>query len=213
MFITFEGIDSSGKSTQAKLLCDFFNNNDISAILTREPGGTPIAEKIRSILFDVDDVINDSLTELFLYIAARRDHVIKNIEPALQKNKVVICDRFLHSTIAYQSYGFGIEQKKINQLHKMVIPKNCFPDFTFILDIEMEAFKERQPMLHLPFIGKTMHTEIYGKRYENRMPIDFFVSVRKGFIELSKQKNCYLIDANRDIKSIHQDIIKKIRIT
>lgn len=137
MFITFEGIDGSGKSTQAKMLADYLTKKGIDNVLTREPGGTPVAEKIREILLN-NDLTN--ATQLALILAARSDHVNKLIEPALENGKWVICDRFVDSTLAYQSHtlGFNIVLRIQSDLDYMRMP-----NLTFLLDLPVNIAFDR----------------------------------------------------------------------
>ena len=192
MFIVIDGIDGVGKSTQLRLLYDFLTKKAKRKVIsTREPGGSEIAELIREILFLPR--LNDSLTELFLYFAARRDHFLNTIKPTLDDDDIIICDRFICSTIAYQSYGFGIDVNVINQLHSFIIPKEYYPDITFILDLDVEIAMSRAKQLS-------------DTKYEDNLSGKFFDKVRLGFIELSKEKNCYLIDHNTQ-SDIHNKIV------
>ncbi len=191
MFIVFEGIDGAGKSTQISLLEAYLRaktTKDI--ILTREPGGTKVAEQIRTLLFTQD--IDDRLTELFLYIAARRENFLKTIKSPIEEQSIVICDRFIYSTIAYQGYGFGIDIKTIEQLNSLIIPQKYCPTVTFILDVEVESAISRS-------IGQ--------KKYESTLDIHFYEKVRSGFVELSKREHSYLIDANKDPEDVHNEIL------
>ncbi|MEI4220315.1 MAG: dTMP kinase, partial [Candidatus Dasytiphilus stammeri] len=136
MFITFEGIDGSGKTTQSELLANYFKqiHGENNVVLTREPGGTDFAEKIRGLLLK-DNI--DPISELLLLISMRHEHMKKLILPALLEGKIVICDRFIDSTIAYQGYGLGVDLSLIRDLHKLVEIK--YPDITFILDIDVQV--------------------------------------------------------------------------
>ncbi|MDB2415399.1 dTMP kinase, partial [Rickettsiales bacterium] len=135
--ITFEGGEGCGKSTQCKKLGDMLISSGHEIILTREPGGTQGAEEIRNLLVNGDKGKWDALTETLLHSAARRDHFLRVIKPAIEQGKIVICDRFIDSTFAYQSYGHGIDYDKISDLQQWVTD-SYFPDLTFILDIDIE---------------------------------------------------------------------------
>ncbi len=136
MFITFEGIDGSGKTTQSKLLANHFKqiHGENNVVSTREPGGTDFAEKIRGVLL-TNNI--DPISELLLIISMRHEHMKKLILPALAEGKIVICDRFIDSTIAYQGYGFGVDLKLIEDLHRLAGVR--YPDITFILDIDVKV--------------------------------------------------------------------------
>ncbi|NSX83884.1 dTMP kinase, partial [Wolbachia endosymbiont of Atemnus politus] len=164
MFITFEGVDGSGKTTQSELLANHFKQirGENRVILTREPGGTDFAEKVRKILLK-DDV--DPISELLLLVSMRYEHVKKLILPALKEGKIVICDRFIDSTIAYQGYGLGVDLRLIGDLHELVKIKR--PDITFILDIDVRVG-----------LGRAKDKNKYEE-----MDINFYDKVRKGFQE------------------------------
>jgi thymidylate kinase len=146
-FIVFEGIEGCGKSYQSKKLFKKLKKNNISTLLTREPGGTKTAELIRNLI--LKDYFNksrkekfDKYTDTLLYLAARNEHVKTKILPALKKKKVVICDRFVDSTIAYQVYGKKINFKFINDIHKVILGQ-IKPNLTFILKVSQKSAKER----------------------------------------------------------------------
>ncbi|MDG2157615.1 MAG: dTMP kinase, partial [Amylibacter sp.] len=136
LFITFEGIDGSGKSTQSQLLYDALNDLGISVIQTREPGGSIGAEIIRSLLVSGDTDRWSAETEILLFTAARRDHLEKTIQPALTKNQIVICDRFVDSTRVYQGVARADLRQTVDELHSIIIKKE--PDITFIIDTDPE---------------------------------------------------------------------------
>jgi dTMP kinase len=142
LFITFEGCEGCGKSTHSKLLSQFFSKNNINSVLTREPGGTAAAEKMRALLLDQNLSLEHS-SELLLHFAARIEHVNNVIIPSLKENNVVICDRFYDSTIAYQHYGHGLNLEVMNQMHKIFLD-NITPDITFLLDISDDVFFQRK---------------------------------------------------------------------
>lgn len=134
-FITFEGIEGSGKSTQIRLLAEQLQAIGHKTVLTREPGGCPIADKIRAILLDADNRTMQPLAELLLYAAARAQHVAEVIHPALEAGKIVLCDRFTDATIAYQSAGRGLALDTINTLNYMACQART-PDLTVLIDCD-----------------------------------------------------------------------------
>ncbi|MFH0839058.1 MAG: dTMP kinase [Candidatus Omnitrophota bacterium] len=138
LFITFEGTEGCGKSTHSKLLAAFLKQSGFNVYHTREPGGTLIGEKIRHILLDASHNTMSALTELFLYMAARNQLVEKYIKQALKKGAIVICDRFLDASIAYQGYGLGLDTKMIRFLGNLATD-GTMPDLTILLDINPEA--------------------------------------------------------------------------
>jgi len=199
MFITFEGLDFSGKSTQAKLLYEYLLSKKIKSILIREPGGTKISEKIREVLLDKSNKEMLPLTEFLLFSASRSQLVNEVIKPNLLKKIIVICDRYYDSSAAYQGYGGKVDLKNIDFVNNFA-SGNLKPDITFFIDISPEeAFKR---------------TEIRGKagdRMENK-DIAFFNSVYQGFKKIAKQnkKRTLVIDGSQSIEIIHSIIIQKI---
>ena len=195
-FITFEGGEGGGKSTQSKLLKAAFAENNIKAILTREPGGTKGAEQIRELL--VKGSVNkwDAITETLLHLAARQDHIRNLISPSLTEGKVVICDRFCDSTVAYQGYAHGLGLATVDVLQRQIISE-FMPDLTFILDIEIRdgisrAKKRGDNENRYELMGKFFHTK-----------------VREGFLDIASKepKRCFVINADDTIENIHEQII------
>lgn len=141
LFITFEGPDGSGKTTQIERLKTFIQSKGYDAILTREPGGTPISEKLREIVLDKNNMEMDYMTEALIYAAARAQHVAQVIKPALEEGRTVICDRFMDSSLVYQGYGrkLGDSVRIINEF----AVRGCFPDITFLLKLDPEIGKGR----------------------------------------------------------------------
>ena len=193
-FISFEGGEGSGKSTQIKLLAKRLAKYG-NVITTREPGGTIEAEIIRNLLVKGKKNKWSGVVETLLLYAARKDHIDKIINPSLKKNKWVLCDRFKESTLVYQGYGKNVDIDLIKKLDK-IITNNLTPGLTFILDID--------PIIGLKRSKRKSNTET---RYEN-MSLGFHNKIRKAFrtIAKSNKKKFILINANQDINLI-QDII------
>ncbi|NUY39772.1 dTMP kinase [Wolbachia endosymbiont of Litomosoides brasiliensis] len=198
MFITFEGIDGSGKTTQSELLANYFKQirGENNVVLTREPGGTNFAEKIREIL--LKDSI-DPISELLLLTSIRYEHLKKVILPALKEGKIVICDRFIDSTIAYQGYGLGIDLELIRDLHELVKIKR--PNVTFILDIDVQIGLNRAK----------------DKNKYEKMNISFYYKVQKGFQEIAIKEpdRCSVITGikAKDNNQVHVEIVNKVTST
>ena len=203
LFITFEGGEGSGKTTQIRLLAQALESMGKSVLLTREPGGSEGAEKIRPLLV-CGNANWDALTEVLLFSAARRDHLVNKIWPALKEGKIVLCDRFADSTLAYQGYGRKDDkelQQKLMDLYQM-IAGDFRPDLTFILDID-------------PEIGLKRSCDRLGnneRRFED-MDIQFHKNLRQAFLKIAQQDNqrCHVIQTNRSVEDIHQDIMEIIK--
>lgn len=197
-FITLEGVEGSGKSTQSKLLCQYFLEQKKLAILTREPGGTKLAEEIRNLLVNGDVDKMDGVCETLLNFAARRNHVEKLIKPALNRGEIVISDRFFDSTIAYQSFGQNVDLKTIESIQKAAIA-DFTPDITFLIDVDIEVSFER------------IKARADNNRYE-KMDKNFHQKVRSGFLEIAKNnpQRVVVIDGRQSVEKIHQDIIGRL---
>ena len=199
IFITFEGGEGTGKSTQSKLLYEHLINKNINTILTREPGGCLESEEIRNILIKGNINKWDPITESLLHNAARREHIKKIIKPALLENKVVICDRFVDSTMAYQGIGLGVSSNFLDILSSE-ITENIKPNITFIFDIDIKTSLER---------ANIRDKEIQN-RYE-KFDQEFHKKVRNYFLSLPRiDKRYILIDASKSIKQINSKIIKSL---
>ena len=201
-FITFEGGEGCGKSTQIKLFADYLQRKGISCLLTREPGGSQGAEEIRALLLKGEANKWDKVTEILLFSAARRDHLVKKIWPALENGTTVISDRYADSTMAYQGYGYGIDKNSIEMVsntYKM-IAGNFEPDLTFILDIDPQVGIARS-------MARSGNDE---QRFEH-MDLTFHHNLRNGFLEIAQKnpKRYAIINANASIEQVHQDIISK----
>ncbi len=190
-FITFEGADGCGKTTQIKLLKEYLDSKNIENVLTFEPGNTELGKKFRQILLHHDGIIADT-SEAFLYLADRAQHVETFIKPSLKEGKVVLCDRHTDSTIAYQGYG---REQDVNQLKFLnsVATNGLVPDLTILLDIDSNTAQDR--------LGKTKD------RLESE-GIEFHKKVRNGYLELLKSypDRIKKIDATSAIDKIHQEI-------
>ncbi len=210
LFLSFEGIDGCGKSTQAKLCYDALCKKNIKAYLTREPGGEKVAESIREILlFSKEEIVKE--TEVLLYAAARSQHVRKIIAPKLDQGDVVVCDRFVHSSIAYQGYGLGLELKTIWDINSLAMG-STFPDIVFLFDLSVkEAFlrsKARQEVLDSRESGLSSEP-LKKDRIENR-GYDFYEKVRAGFLEMSQDPRVKILDATKPVEVLHTEVMNII---
>lgn len=197
MFITFEGIDGSGKSTQIRLLKKYFNELNRTVYTFREPGGTAISEQIRNLLLHGRDDMN-SVTELLLFSAARSQLISQKVAPLLDAGEIVILDRFYDSTIAYQGYGrASASLDEIRELNK-IASHHRIPDITFYLKITPEMAQKR--------------TETGEKDRMEKSGIEFFRKVCKGFDDISGMEQRFkTIDANRPAEEINHEIINHIQ--
>jgi len=208
-FITFEGIDGAGKSTQIKLLENFLQNEGFEVMLLREPGGVAVAEQIRQILLENKTDLN-SLSELLLFSASRAELVEAVILPALKQNKVVLLDRFYDSTTAYQGFGRGLSLESIRQINQ-IASFGVTPHLTFYLDLQPEdGLLRKIPNQSSPNASGDASAPL--DRME-RAGLDFFRRVRQGYKELVKnepERFCE-IDALASISEIHEQVISKIK--
>ncbi|MDY7030345.1 MAG: dTMP kinase [Thermodesulfobacteriota bacterium] len=205
MFITFEGIEGCGKSTQIDLLADFLDTKGLSRVVTREPGGTGIGEKVREILLSSQNSGMKPMAELFLIMACRAQHVDEVIKPALMNKKIVLCDRFSDATVAYQAYARGIDLKSVKQLNQMA-SSGLKPDVTILLDCHVDVGLTRaMKRIH----SRTNHPR--EDRFEREEKI-FHEKVREGYLEIARaEENRYIvIDGSKDINTIHKEICEAI---
>lgn len=200
MFITFEGIDFCGKSTQAELLRKYLTGKKKIVELIREPGGTIISEMVRSILLDKvhENMCNE--TEIFLFSASRAQLVREKIRPYLMKGYYVISDRFHDSSTAYQGFGRGLSIDAIMKIHNLAIGETV-PDITFFIDIQVEEAENRK--------RQKLHHQLDRIEVSER---DFFEKVRNGYLYLSKDKRFRKLDGTQSIQEIHQQIINEIEL-
>ena len=207
LFITFEGGEGSGKTTQINRLAEMLTEKGYKVITTREPGGTPEAEKIRDFLVQREGGNWSPMAESLLLFAAREMHYNRIIKPDLEAGKIVICDRFTDSTRAYQGYGHGLELEKIEQLKQLALG-DVEPDVTFLLDVESGAGLERAE-------NRMDNTAIEGARREDRfesLDISFHEKLRQGFLAIAKAdpKRCHVIDAGQSLEQVEAAIAKII---
>ena len=189
IFITFEGTDGSGKSTQFRLFADYLRQNGFDVVLTREPGGTRISEKIRNIILDPVNTEMDPMTEALLFASSRAQHVEELIRPSLEEGKIVLCDRFMDSSIAYQGYGRGLGDC-VRIINEYAIG-GLQPDITFYLDLDPDAGRERNTRA-----GKTDRME--------QEKMEFHRRVYNGYRELSEiyKDRFVCIDASLTIEEV-----------
>tara|TARA_B100001765_G_C19461690_1_gene319560 strand:- start:13 stop:660 length:648 start_codon:yes stop_codon:yes gene_type:complete len=200
LFITFEGIEGSGKSFQSKKLYKNLKKKKVPAILTREPGGTKSAEKIREIILkdyfhkDSKEKFN-KYTDTLLYLAARNEHVENKIRPAILKKKIIICDRFIDSTSAYQVYGKGVNKNLVDSVHKYILG-NIKPDLTFILKVNISKALQR--------LKKRKKKNRYDKFSKG-----FYIKVQKAFIKLAKKdkRRYFVLDNSKDSSTVEKIIL------
>lgn len=198
-FITLEGGEGSGKTTQIKRLADTLKAAGRETVITREPGGTPEAEKIRDLLVRRDGGDWTPLTECLLLFAARVMHVEKLIKPALAAGKVVISDRFADSTRAYQSYGHGLPLQTVESLNALSLG-TFQPDLTFILDMDVEEGLARS--------GKRLAAARSAEDKFESLDMDFHRRLRNGYLEIAKMNpaRCVVIDAGRGMDDVARDL-------
>lgn len=194
-FITLEGGEGAGKSTQISRLVAYLQSRGLETVETREPGGAPGAEKIRELLIDGPTDRWDGVTEALLHFAARREHVQKTILPAVKRGDWVVCDRFADSTLAYQGYGHGVSRAFLQSLYDETVG-DLRPDLTIILDLPVEQGLERADAR-----GSG------GTRYE-RMDRAFHMRLRDGFLEIARDnpQRCRVVDATRSVDDVAADI-------
>ena len=199
-FIVFEGVEGCGKSYQSKKLFNNLKKKKINVILTREPGGTKSAELIRNlILKDYFHHTNkdkfDKYTDTLLYLAARNEHIKSKLEPALREKKVIICDRFIDSTIAYQVYGKKVEKKFIDNIHKKIL-RGIKPNLTFILKVSPNSSKKR------------LLKRKSKNRYDN-FSKSFYRKAQNSFLKISRNKsNYFTLNSSNNDNTLEKEILK-----
>ena len=196
LFITFEGGDGCGKTTQIKLLDEYLQNKGYKTLLTREPGSKGLGIKLREILLNYDGEVSPTC-ESFLFLADRAQHVDCIIKPALEAGVIVLCDRHTDSTVAYQGYGRGLDIEQIHRLNK-IATSGLKPDLTIVLDVDVETSQAR--------VGSE-------KDRMESAGVKFFERVRNGFLEIAKLEpnRVKVIDSKQSIEQIHQQILELIK--
>ena len=201
-FITFEGIEGSGKSYQSKKLYRSIKKEKLPVLLTREPGGSSNAEKIRKVILDDYFQSNitkefDKYTDTLLYLAARNEHIINTIKPAILKKKIIICDRFIDSTFAYQVFGKGVNKNLVNSVHKYIL-KGIKPNLTFVLRVKISKALKR--------LKERKKKNRYDKFTKN-----FYNKVQNAFLKIAKKdpKRYFVVDNSKDSKETEKIILNK----
>jgi len=199
LFIAFEGPDGAGKTTARQFVADFLSAANIDVQLTREPGGTPLAERIRDVLLTPTDEKFDYKTELLLFFAARAQHVNTLILPAVESGKVVLCDRFLDSTYAYQCYGRGIPRVDIDTLTNYVL-RDLRPDVTFLFNVD-------------PEVGAARVAAARGQDRMEQEDAGFYAKVQKGYrVMASMDPQRYVnIDANQPLEQVQAQLVPHLQ--
>ena len=195
LFITFEGADGCGKTTQLKLLAEYLMKNGRDVVITRDPGAKGLGEKVREILLNYDGVVSDRC-ESFLFLADRAQNIDVIVNPAVEAGQIVLCDRHIDSTVAYQGYGRGLDIERINMLNN-IATNSRKPDLTIVFDIDVETSQKR--------VGSEKdRMESAGIEFHNR--------VRNGYLEIAKQEpqRVKVIDASGDIEDIHNEVKRMI---
>lgn len=204
-FITFEGGEGTGKSTQLRLLADYLRTKGINAVATKEPGGTPTGQELRRILVTGDKDKFDATAEALLYFADRHIHMTQKVWPEMEQGAWVLSDRFADSTVAYQYYGYDkrVSKENLDCLYNIAVG-DFKPDLTVILDIDPEIGLARS-------FKKADGMNVKELRFEGR-ELAFHQRLRRGFLEIAEQEpqRCIVLDADKSIEALHEEIVKVI---
>ncbi len=208
MFITFEGIEGSGKSTQSRLIDQWFRQNNYKVLLSKEPGGCSLGAKIRQILLSQESQDLTSKAELFLYLADRAQHVSQVIKPALSQGSIVIVDRYIDSTIVYQGYGRGIDVNLLQILNELAI-SGLKPDLTFLLDLPVEVGLNR---------AKSRNMDQDKVQIEGRFEaedVEFHKRIRKGYLEIADldKNRIKVVDGTNTVEDISREVLGIVQST
>ena len=198
-FVSFEGIEGSGKTTQIALLSEYLKKRNVPHTITREPGGTAVGEGIRKILLNSETIHLTTASELLLFYASRSQNILEKIKPALERGEMVVCDRYYHASMAYQGYGRGIPLDFIQKLTNLVC-EPYRPDLTFLLDIE--------PEIGLARARARNHARTENEGRFEAEDLEFYNNVRDGYLELaSEDERIQLIYADRPIEAVHRHLL------
>lgn len=191
LFITFEGADGCGKTTQLNLLNEYLEKEGYNVLVTREPGAKGLGEKVREILLNYDGEVSDRC-ESFLFLADRAQHIDIIVNPAIKEGKIILCDRHTDSTIAYQGYGRGLDINQIKMLNNLAT-QGRVPDLTFVFDVDIKTSMSR--------VGKE-------KDRMESAGAEFFNRVRQGYLEIAKQepKRVKVIDSTKTIEEVFEEV-------
>jgi len=205
MFITFEGIEGCGKTTQIRLLDEHLKRKGFDTLLTREPGGTPIGEKIRSVLLNSAHTNMSPRTELLLYEASRNQHIFEKIAPAIGNGKIVLCDRYADATTAYQGTARRIQPEVVEEIHR-VATGGLMPDITMLLDCPAEIGLSRARSRN-----EKDPNAASMDRFE-REEMDFHERVRNGYLNIARREpnRVRVIDATTDVETMHRHIVEEV---
>lgn len=192
LFITFEGCDGCGKTTQLELLAQYLQEHGYSVLTTREPGAKGLGTKLREILLNYDGEVSSNC-ESFLFLADRAQHIDTIVKPAINAGKIVLCDRHIDSTIAYQGYGRGIDRERLAYLNDLAT-SGLKPDLTLLFDVDTETSMQR--------VGK-------NKDRMESAGIEFQEKVRRGYLELAKSEpnRIKVLDSRKSIEQLHQEVL------
>lgn len=200
LFITFEGLEGSGKTTQQKYIVDILKKRNYDVLLTREPGATRLGKKIRQLLLDPDWSEMTPRAEILLFAADRAQHVEEIVKPALKAGKIVISDRYYDSNLAYQGYGRDLDIELVKKINLWAVDY-LKPDLTFFLDLPVEVGLARARAQTLDKLGDRLERE----------ELNFYQRIRAGYLELAKDSDRFrIIDANRTIAEVKTDILQEI---
>ncbi|MCB1214294.1 MAG: dTMP kinase [Deltaproteobacteria bacterium] len=204
LFITLEGIEGSGKSTQTKLLAQALEKQGASPLVTREPGGSLLGQDLRKILVQGKPGDLSKEAELFLYLADRAQHVDRVIKPALASDKIVLCDRFTDSTLAYQGYARGLDLENLKHLN-LQATQGLQPDLSFLLDCPAEVGLKRS--------HQRLEKELSSESRFEKEDLSFHQKVREGFLKLAQSENqrFVIVDGQKDPELLHQILIQEVQ--
>ncbi|WP_018663617.1 dTMP kinase [Heyndrickxia acidiproducens] len=200
IFITSEGPDGAGKTTITQMVGEYLMKAGFDIVLTREPGGIKIAEQIRQVILDKQNTEMDARTEALLYAASRRQHMVEKVIPALERGAIVLCDRFIDSSLAYQGYGRGIGIEEVYKMNQFAT-NGMMPDLTLYFDVKVETGLDR--------IAQSKSREVNRLDLET---IEFHKKVQEGFQILLKRfpERMYVIDANKDVEYIYRKALETV---